>query len=309
MNSLHQGINIYLHNLNNITIAPDGKSATIGGGVYGDQLIRYLAANGKVAATGSCTCTSLLGPGLGGGFGRYQGFYGLILDNFLSLTVVIANGSIITASDDENPGLFWAMRGAGHNFGIVTQFQYRIYDNEIPEWWIARYTYTKEQMDDVFTTLGDLNANGTQPRELTIYTILAFDSEVSTTEPVIIVNIYFAGPATSALPYAQPLLNLNPIQSSNQSVPYTDLADAVGTGTSSPMCHQSNTSAASFPVGLLEYNISSIHEVYDIFSDLVTENPGFWESVVQFEAYPVEKIKSVDYASTAYAHREDNLLV
>lgn len=49
MNNLQHGLNIYLRNLNSITIAPDGKSATMGGGVYGDQVIKYLAADGKIA--------------------------------------------------------------------------------------------------------------------------------------------------------------------------------------------------------------------------------------------------------------------
>ncbi len=76
----------------------------------------------------------------------------------------------------------------------------------------------------------------------------------------------------------------------------------------SPICQPGN-SAAVFPVGLLRFNATAIHRVYDIYSELVTQHPDFVHSVVQFEAYPVQKVRSVDPASTAYAHREDNLLV
>lgn len=120
-----------------------------------------------------------MGPGLGGGLGRYQGFYGLITDNILELTVVTADGSIVTASANENADLFWAMGGAGHNFGIVTGVTYKIYDDPAPDWWIASYGFTGEKLDQVFDALNQINGNGSQPKELTTYTFLAFDQAVS----------------------------------------------------------------------------------------------------------------------------------
>ena len=78
-----------------------------------------------------------MGPGLGGGFGRYQGFFSLVLDNILEMDVVLADGSSITVSDSSHADLYWGMRGAGHNFGIVTKFKYRIYDNPAPTWTIV----------------------------------------------------------------------------------------------------------------------------------------------------------------------------
>ncbi|KAL9001941.1 MAG: hypothetical protein Q9188_005113 [Gyalolechia gomerana] len=301
MNNLQHGLNIYLRNLNSITIAPDGKSATMGGGVYGDQVIRYLAAEGKIAATGSCTCTSVLGPALGGGFNRYQGFRGLMTDNIVSLTLVTANGTILTTSPTQNPDLFWAMRGAGHNFGIVTSFEYRIFEDETPVWWVGSLIFGKEGMDDVFRVLGGFNMNegGEQDRRVTFYTVFVADSEGGDAEPVLIVWIYFAGSVSDALSYIQPLLALNPKKSTNQSVLYTDLADAVGTGTSSPVCSHSGTSAATFPVGWKEYDVQAIHQVYDLYAELVSQHPDFKDSVMQFEAYPMGQVRRVEEGSTA----------
>lgn len=116
---------------------------------------------------------------MGGGLGRYQGFYGLIADNILEMTVVTAGGSIVTVNNRQNADLFWAMRGAGHNFGIVTQIKYKIYEDVVPNWWIATYQFTKEKMDQVVEVLNHLNGNGSQPKELTTYTVLAFDRQVS----------------------------------------------------------------------------------------------------------------------------------
>lgn len=65
---------------------------------------------------------------LGGGLNRWQGLYGLMIDNLLSVELVTFTGDLVKASADENPELFWGMRGAGFNFGIVTSATLKIYD-------------------------------------------------------------------------------------------------------------------------------------------------------------------------------------
>ena len=64
-----------------------------------------------------------------------------------------------------------------------------------------------------------------------------------------------------------------------------------------------------FPVGLLEYNITAVRKVYTLYKDLVTKHPDFNRSIVQFENFPMQDVQSIDAASTAYAHRDDNIIV
>ncbi|KDN67464.1 putative FAD binding domain-containing protein [Colletotrichum sublineola] len=121
------GIQISMQPLSDITIQPSGKSAWLGGGLIVVQVIQYLWERGFVATTGGCECVGMLGAGLGGGHGRYEGLYGMISDNILQLNVVLANGSSIRVNSSSHNDLLWAMKGAGNNFGIVTSYEMNIY--------------------------------------------------------------------------------------------------------------------------------------------------------------------------------------
>lgn len=76
----------------------------------------------------SCSCVGVVGATLGAGVGRFQGIHGLIIDTLLSVRLVTAKGKIITASATENSDLFWGLRGAGANFGIILSATYKITD-------------------------------------------------------------------------------------------------------------------------------------------------------------------------------------
>ena len=71
----------------------------------------------------------MIGAAVGGGVGPYTGLHGLIIDALLSVRIVTGSGDIVTASEIENADLFWAIRGAGHNFGVITSATFQIYDH------------------------------------------------------------------------------------------------------------------------------------------------------------------------------------
>jgi len=127
-------------------------------------------------------------------------------------------------------------------------------------------------------------------------------------QPLIFYSAYYAGTAAQAQPYLAPFLDLGPVAAVNDTISFPDLADAVGTGSKSPVCHKGG-SGTQFPVGLKTYNTTANRAVHNLYKKMIAEQPAFNGSIVQFESYPVQKMKSVDPASTAYPHREDNLLV
>ena len=116
---------------------------------------------------------------LGGGHGFLQGRYGLMADNLVSARLVTADGTMITASDTENKELFWALRGAGHNFGILTSFEYRIYDRtaENENWSYEFFTYTRDKFDEIYQHANSITGLET-PAELLHFSMWMRNPEI-----------------------------------------------------------------------------------------------------------------------------------
>ena len=101
---------------------------TIGGAVRFKDVFEPLWDAGKEIQTGSSGCVGMVGATLGGGVGRYNGLHGMILDALQSMELVTASGDVVIASRTENAELFWGMRGAGMNYGIVVSAVYQVYN-------------------------------------------------------------------------------------------------------------------------------------------------------------------------------------
>jgi FAD/FMN-containing dehydrogenase len=121
------GVMIDLALMKGMHVDPKARTIRAQGGLTWGELNRETQLHGLAVTGGVVSTTGIAGLTLGGGLGYMMGKFGLSTDNLISAEVVTADGRVLTASDDENADLFWAIRGGGGNFGVVTSFLYRLH--------------------------------------------------------------------------------------------------------------------------------------------------------------------------------------
>ena len=122
------GIMIDLRPMNGVRVDPERRTAWCGGGTKWGELDRETQAFGLAVTGGRLADTGVGGLTLGGGSGWIERKYGLTVDSLISAEVVTADGQLLVASADRNPDLFWAIKGGGGNFGIVTGFEFELHE-------------------------------------------------------------------------------------------------------------------------------------------------------------------------------------
>jgi FAD/FMN-containing dehydrogenase len=126
--ALCSGIVIDLSGMNGVSVHADHHSAIISGGARAADVAAVTDPLHVAAVTGTCSAVGMAGLTLGGGYGPLIGRFGLALDNLLAAEVVLADGRVIVADEANEAELFWALRGGGGNFGVVTAMRCRLHD-------------------------------------------------------------------------------------------------------------------------------------------------------------------------------------
>jgi FAD/FMN-containing dehydrogenase len=124
------GMVIDLSGMREVRVDPVRRRAFVQGGAHLSQLDAAAQAHGLVCPVGVVGHTGVAGLTLGGGMGRLQRKLGLTIDNLVSVDLITADGKRMHASEQENPDLFWGLRGAGANFGVATSFEFRLHPFE-----------------------------------------------------------------------------------------------------------------------------------------------------------------------------------
>jgi FAD/FMN-containing dehydrogenase len=163
-----RGLTVDMSGLRGVIVDPDARTATAQAGCLLGDLDRETQLHGLATPLGFVSETGLAGLTLGGGFGYLTRRFGWTADNLLEVEVVTADGRARRASREENEDLFWAVRGAGHNVGVVTSFTYRLHEVG-PTVYGGLIAWPFERAEEVLDAYRTLAAEA--PRELAAFLI------------------------------------------------------------------------------------------------------------------------------------------
>jgi hypothetical protein len=152
------GLTIDLSRMNSVSVDPEARRAVVAGGALLRDMDTATQEYGLATPAGEIGHTGVAGLTLGGGMGWLTRRHGLSIDNLLAAEVVLADGRIMPASDDENPDLFWAIRGGGGNFGIVTRFEFALHEVG-PTVQVGMLFYDVDQAPDALRLAGEAMTN------------------------------------------------------------------------------------------------------------------------------------------------------
>jgi hypothetical protein len=217
-----RGLMLDLSAMKGIRVDPAGRTVRAEPGLSWGEFDRETQAFGLATTGGVISTTGIAGLTLGGGIGWLMRSYGTTCDNLLSVDIVTADGQLRTASAEENPDLFWAVRGGGGNFGVVTSFEYRLHPVG-PMVLAGLLLWPRPMARDVLRLWRDFTRSA--PDNASAYAGLGTAPDGA---PVVVVIPFYNGPVEEGEKLLQPLRQFGPpVADLVQPMPYTAFQQAL----------------------------------------------------------------------------------
>ncbi len=281
------GLMIDLAPMKGIKVDRRRRTVWAQGGVTWNEFNRAAACHGLATTGGIVSTTGIAGLTLGGGEGWLMGKYGLTIDNLLAAEVVTADGEVVTASDEENEDLFWALRGGGGNFGVVTSFEYRAHPVSVIHG--GQVVHPASRAREALAFFRELTQ--TAPDELTVYFSLFADPAAPEEKLAAMIACHCGDPAAAAADL-KPLRQFGP--------PAADLIQPM------PYPVINTLSDAGYPKGAFNYWKSAFFtDLSDAPAEIMIDaldrcpSPMSGLAIVPY----LGAVSRVDATATAFAHR------
>ena len=269
LSSVDGGLVIDLRGLRDVVVDPARKIARAGGGATWADFDRATAAYGLAATGGAVSTTGIAGLTLGGGLGWLMRSCGLACDNIVAADVVTADGRVLRASASENPDLFWALRGGGGNFGVVTTFEFQLH--EVSTVLGGMLIYPISRARDMLRLYRDVTR--TAPDALTVFAAMMHTPDGI---PVAALAMCYNGPVTEGERAIAAVRSFgSPIAGEVGPIPYTALQSMLDAGFPSGLqVHWRSEFAASLPDQLIDSLVGSFKDVKSPLSMILIEQFG-----------------------------------
>jgi FAD/FMN-containing dehydrogenase len=290
------GLTIDLSQMDFVRVDPDEQRAVVGPGCEWADVDHETQAHGLATTGGLVSHTGVAGLTLGGGQGYLARHYGLTCDNLVGADVVTAAGELVHASEAENPDLFWALRGGGGNFGVVTAFEFELHEVG-PELLGGLIVHPYEDAQEGLEFYREFTTEA--PNELACYALFArvppeepFPERYQG-EPALNFAVCYDGPIEEGEAVLEPLREFgDPILDGTQPKPYTALQAAFDDG--SPPGYRWYTKS--------HYLEDLPEQAIDTMLDYTDPYPG---PLTQVALEPLGgAVAERDPQETAFAHRD-----
>ncbi|KAF4336224.1 6-hydroxy-D-nicotine oxidase [Fusarium beomiforme] len=293
--SSSEGMVIDLRKMRHVKVDTEAMTVEFEGGCLWEDVDTALELQGLATVGGVVNHTGVGGLTLGGGHGFLTPRHGLTIDNLLKAEVVLADGTIVEASEDTNQDLFWAIRGAGAQFGVVTRFVSRAHRQD--KVWSGTLAYSADKLSDLLRFANDLYG---RPNTEGHCVALGIGFGPDGTTRIVSAIPLFHGQEEDAKQYFSGLLNLESIANS------TEMMATAKTNTllNSVMGHGIRRLMGSGNI-TMPLDIEPMLQTAEIFWQFCEAHDGMSKSVLAIEFFPTDKIRQVPQDATAYANRGD----
>lgn len=285
------GIIINLISLNKITYNADKTLATIQGGALVKDMIDSAYGNDTRFATPTCECLGYLGASLGGGLTRTMGLYGLGADQIVSANIVLASGTLAFVDSSHNSDLWFAVRGAVSNFGIVTSAVIKAYpiDQSQNVGWQGLIPIPDDQLGPLITAIKDLKMT----KEMALDLLFTTSGPPSYTPTIIVIPLYIGSAAQGEAAF-QSITRLSPVNNASSEIPYT-LWGAPG----GPFCMK-GLRKPTYGVSTSTQILSTAKpwiEIYKEFQNFIRTHPEAVNSSLLTEYYYIDTAVTIGKSS------------
>ncbi|KAI0313302.1 hypothetical protein OF83DRAFT_1165636 [Amylostereum chailletii] len=268
-----------------VRVDPDAKLAYVDGGALWATVNKETMKHG-LATTGGTVGHVRYALTLGGGFGYLAGSHGLTIDNLVKATVVIADGSILTASETENTDLFWGIRGGGSNYGVVTEFVLKIHPQRTTVFG-GVLVFPPSALEDLMPILIEKDERGLAEKETFLVAITRTQEKDS-----ILLILFWNGTEEEGRAHYKPFYDLNPVADMTKERTYVDMNSILDDG--NPVGRNYYLKSVSQP----HQDLEIAKRLRDAVHALSVEHN--LDVVLGFEFWSLGKINSVPNDATAF---------